>query len=69
MNFESASALEQIGLEELKVQLSLRGMKVGGSLTERAQRLFSIKGLALEDIPANLKAANPANPNKKLKRE
>jgi hypothetical protein len=66
---DSAAALEQIGLDELKTQLSLRGMKVGGSLSERAQRLFSVKGLAIEDIPANLKAANPSNLNKKMKRD
>ena len=45
--YASAAELEQLGLDELKQQLQLHGLKCGGSLTERAARLF-----LLRDTPA-----------------
>ncbi|XP_069879335.1 splicing regulator SDE2 [Dipodomys merriami] len=48
--FGSASELEQLGLERLKWELTLRGLKCGGALQERAARLFSVRGLAPEQI-------------------
>eukprot|EP00644_Phytophthora_capsici_P016308 jgi/Phyca11/535316/estExt2_fgenesh1_pg.C_PHYCAscaffold_340035 len=56
MKFETVEALEALGLERLKVELSRRDLKCGGNLTERASRLFSVRGKAWEDIDAKLKA-------------
>jgi hypothetical protein len=41
----SAEQLEGAGLELLKAELGRLGLKAGGSLQERASRLFSTKGL------------------------
>ncbi|XP_078138261.1 splicing regulator SDE2 isoform X2 [Centroberyx gerrardi] len=60
----SAEELEELGLENLKVELMSRGLKCGGTLTERAARLFSVKGLKPEQIdPALL--AKPGKAKKK----
>ncbi|KAL8625036.1 hypothetical protein ACOMHN_012045 [Nucella lapillus] len=48
--------LQVLGMEQLKMELMQRGLKCGGSLEERAQRLFCVRGLAPEDIPAKLLA-------------
>ncbi|OWZ23084.1 hypothetical protein PHMEG_0002107 [Phytophthora megakarya] len=53
--FETVEALEALGLEQLKQELSRRDLKCGGNLTERASRLLSIRGKAWEDIDAKLK--------------
>ena len=55
-DFTCAEDLQALGLERLKADLMRRGLKCGGSLQERAQRLFSIKGLSAADIPAKLLA-------------
>ena len=49
-------ALEALGLTHLKAELERRGLKAGGSLQERASRLWSVKGVAPADIPAKVKA-------------
>lgn len=54
--FESAEALEALGLEALKADLMRRGLKCGGTLQERAARLFSVKGLSPEEFPPALLA-------------
>ncbi len=41
--FENAEELEALGLSALKQQLALRGMKIGGTLKERAARLYLAK--------------------------
>ena len=46
--FDSADGLEDCGLELLREELDLRGMKCGGTLTERAQRLWLARGVAFE---------------------
>mmetsp|Transcript_3267 Transcript_3267/g.4309 ORF Transcript_3267/g.4309 Transcript_3267/m.4309 type:complete len:502 (-) Transcript_3267:178-1683(-) len=43
--FDSPAALEALGLDRLKNALLARGLKSGGDLKTRAQRLFSIKNL------------------------
>ena len=43
--FKSPKELEDLGLESLKEQLVVRGMKCGGTLEERAKRLFQCKGV------------------------
>lgn len=42
--------LEAMGLNVLKEELLRRGLKCGGTLSERAARLFSVKGKCPEDI-------------------
>ncbi|KAF7233036.1 hypothetical protein EG68_07065 [Paragonimus skrjabini miyazakii] len=51
-----AASLESLGLEVLKESLSSRGLKCGGTLSERARRLFSVRGLPPEEYPAKLRA-------------
>ncbi|KAG9330033.1 hypothetical protein JZ751_027466 [Albula glossodonta] len=51
--------LEALGLDKLKTELTKRGMKCGGTLQERAARLFSVHGLAKDQIPPAL-LAKPA---------
>ena len=48
--FESAADLEPFGLDVLKRQLQLHGLKCGGSLAERAARLFLLKETSLADL-------------------
>lgn len=51
--FEKANCaedLECLGLEKLKSALMDRGLKCGGTLTERAQRLFAVRGLSSDQI-------------------
>jgi len=47
----SQEYLESCGLESLKAALLSRGLKCSGTLEDRAQRLWSIKGLAPDQIP------------------
>jgi hypothetical protein len=52
--------LEAFGLDRLKQELMSRGLKCGGTLEQRAQRLFSVKGLTKDQIDSDLfaKSAN-----------
>lgn len=52
--FKSAKDLESVGLDRLKGALMALGLKCGGSLTQRAERLFSTKGKALNQIDKSL---------------
>ncbi|XP_078503671.1 splicing regulator SDE2 [Lissotriton helveticus] len=63
-DFSSAAALELLGLEPLKQELMSRGLKCGGTLQERAARLFSVKGLARNQIDPSL-FAKPSKGKKK----
>ncbi|XP_052593772.1 splicing regulator SDE2 [Peromyscus californicus insignis] len=62
--FSSASELESLGLERLKCELMALGLKCGGTLQERAARLFSVRGLAKEHIDPAL-FAKPSKGKKK----
>lgn len=42
---QSVAELECLGLDVLKAALLARGMKCGGTLKQRAERLFSVKGV------------------------
>jgi len=53
-DYESAKALEKLGLDGLKSALTERGLKCGGTLEQRAQRLFSIKSLSVHQIDKSL---------------
>lgn len=57
----SASDLESYGLDSLKQALSSRGLKCGGTLSERARRLFSVRDLDPKDYPVKLLAVKPKN--------
>ena len=48
-------SLLKFGDERIKTDLIRRGLKSGGTALERAQRLFSIRGLASDMIPNKLK--------------
>ena len=58
-DYDAAEDLEQLGLEVLKTALMCRGLKCGGTLQQRAERLFSVKGLEQDDIPYSLLAKPP----------
>ncbi|XP_021018248.1 replication stress response regulator SDE2 [Mus caroli] len=62
--FSSAAELESLGLERLKCELMALGLKCGGTLQERAARLFSVRGLAKELIDPAL-FAKPSKGKKK----
>lgn len=63
-DFLSAAALELLGLETLKQELMSRGLKCGGTLQERAARLFSVKGLTRNQLDPSL-FAKPSKGKKK----
>ncbi|KAM8818558.1 splicing regulator SDE2 [Rhynchonycteris naso] len=48
--FSSVAEMEMLGLEKLKCELTALGLKCGGTLQERAARLFSVRGLAQAQI-------------------
>ncbi|KAJ6679820.1 SPLICING FACTOR SF3A-RELATED [Salix purpurea] len=54
--FNSASELEVLGMERLKTELQVRGLKCGGTLQERAARLLLLKSTPLEKLPKKLLA-------------
>ncbi|GAV64420.1 Telomere_Sde2 domain-containing protein/Telomere_Sde2_2 domain-containing protein [Cephalotus follicularis] len=54
--FNSAAELEVLGLERLKSELLGHGLKCGGTLQERAARLFLLKSTPLEKLPKKLLA-------------
>ncbi|XP_047340299.1 replication stress response regulator SDE2 [Impatiens glandulifera] len=50
--------MQVFGLERLKSELQANGLKCGGTLKERASRLFLLKTTPLEKIPKKLLAKN-----------
>ncbi|KAM9316876.1 splicing regulator SDE2 [Gastrophryne carolinensis] len=64
LTFSSAAELEALGLDKLKTELMSLGLKCGGTLQERAARLFSVRGLSREQIDPAL-FAKPAKGKKK----
>merc|ERR1739848_524763 len=64
--YETAKDLQRLGMEELKKQLQLRGMKCGGTMDERAKRLFLCKGVKdLRKLHESLFAKRKAAPQEK----
>ncbi|KAJ7341015.1 hypothetical protein JRQ81_004661 [Phrynocephalus forsythii] len=57
--FSSAAELEALGLDKLKFELMALGLKCGGTLQERAARLFSVRGLSRDQIDPALFAKLP----------
>ncbi|XP_051980128.1 replication stress response regulator SDE2-like isoform X2 [Xyrauchen texanus] len=64
LSVSGVEQLESLGLERLKKELMERGMKCGGTLQERAARLFSVKGLIPDQIDPVL-LAKPSKGKKK----
>ena len=63
----SPEDLEVLGLARLKDELVSRGCKCGGTLKERAARLYSVRGLRPEQIDPLLRAKTSAKDKKKKK--
>lgn len=63
--FSSWEELASLGLDRLKSALMALGLKCGGTLEERSQRLFSTKGKKLEDLdPALFAKSKPGKAGK-----
>ncbi|CAL8354924.1 unnamed protein product [Boreogadus saida] len=60
----SPEDLEAAGLDQLKEALRSLGLKCGGTLKERASRLFSVRGLTAEQIDPLLRAKTSAKGKK-----
>ncbi|KAL6615798.1 hypothetical protein ACP70R_038068 [Stipagrostis hirtigluma subsp. patula] len=58
--YNSAVELEALGLEKLKMELQTHGLKCGGTLQERAARLFLLKTTPLDKLPKKLLAKSTA---------
>eukprot|EP00752_Nemacystus_decipiens_P010210 g9098.t1 len=54
--FHDADELRALGMDRLKEGLEALGLKCGGTLEQRADRLFSVKGKKPEEIDQKLKA-------------
>ncbi|NXI67860.1 SDE2 regulator, partial [Anseranas semipalmata] len=54
LTFNSAVEMEVLGLDKLKMELMALGLKCGGTLQERAARLFSVRGLSRDQIDPSL---------------
>ena len=57
-DYTSQEQLEELGMDRLKGALMAIGVKCGGSLPERAARLWSLKGLKRADYPTKVRAKN-----------
>ncbi|KAK9137418.1 hypothetical protein Sjap_008012 [Stephania japonica] len=55
-DFNSATEMEVLGMERLKTELQTHGLKCGGTLQERAARLFLLKTTPVEKLPKKLLA-------------
>ncbi|KAF4093327.1 hypothetical protein AMELA_G00000900 [Ameiurus melas] len=64
LSVSGVEELEDLGLERLKAELMKRGMKCGGTLQERAARLYSVRGLSADQIDPTL-LAKPSKGKKK----
>jgi len=56
--YKSSKELERLGLDRLKFALIAIGAKCGGTLQERAARLFSLKGVDPKDFPIKARGKN-----------
>jgi len=54
--FNTQQELEALGAERLKQALEAMGLKCGGTLQDRAARLWSVRGKKPQEIPQKLKA-------------
>jgi len=56
--YKAVQELEVLGMEKLKEELYRLGCKCGGSLSERAKRLYSLKGLCRDQFPQKVRGKN-----------
>lgn len=56
LSYKSVEQLMELGLDCLKQELRVHGLKCGGTLEERAKRLWSIRGKSPEEIDESLKS-------------
>lgn len=56
MSYSSIEELESLGLDALKSVLMARGMKCGGTLRQRAERLWAVRGIPPDQIDRSLLA-------------
>jgi len=68
MCYSSAVELEVLGLIALKSELMRLGLKIGGNLKQRAERLWSTKGLTPDLYDPAIKAVAMNNTNKRRKK-
>lgn len=54
--YNSSRELEELGPDRLKAALLALQVKCGGTLSERAERLFSLKGLSRKEYPRKVRA-------------
>ncbi len=57
-NYSSVQELLTLGSDRLKSVLLSMGIKCGGTLEQRAERLFSLKGLRREEYPKKVRGKN-----------
>eukprot|EP00245_Coleochaete_scutata_P006034 TRINITY_DN20146_c0_g1_i1.p1 TRINITY_DN20146_c0_g1~~TRINITY_DN20146_c0_g1_i1.p1 ORF type:complete len:395 (-),score=112.31 TRINITY_DN20146_c0_g1_i1:542-1726(-) len=48
--YATAEKMQELGMDKLKDELMARGLKCGGSLSERAARLFLLKNIPMEKL-------------------
>ncbi len=56
--YDDVAALEGLGGDKLKVELMKLGMKCGGTVKDRAKRLFQVKSAPLHELPKKLFVGN-----------
>lgn len=66
--YNSAQELEALGLERLKGALMALNLKCGGTLVERAERLYATKGHKLSDLEKTALARNNDDKDKESQR-
>lgn len=59
---ESPEELEQLDLQKLKSELYHRGLKCSGTVSQRVDRLWKVKGLSPDSIPNKLRGKNFPGP-------
>lgn len=62
VTIESEEELEALGPDKLRAELGSRGMKVGGTVKERARRLWLARGVPIDQLDAALLAPKPKKP-------
>lgn len=67
-NYQSQEELEVLGLDVLKSALMSLGLKCGGTLQQRAERLFSTKGISLQQLDPSL-LAKPSQKKQERKKK
>jgi len=55
---QSVDELKSLGADELKRILLSMGLKCGGTIDQRAERLFSLKGLRRDEYPSKVRGKN-----------